>query len=165
MIPAVQAAFASLRAEGSRPAQVRRVEDAFRNITARQRFSAGTMALFGLLALLIGATGVYGVMSSLIAQRTREIGVRVALGATGPRILGTVLGQAGRYLAIGLTVGLPSAWLVSRMFTALFFQVQPGDSWVYILVASLLTGVSLAAAFVPARRASQVDPLIALRTE
>jgi len=55
--------------------------------------------------------------------------------------------------------------LVSRMFTALFFQVQPGDSWVYILVASLLTGVSLAAAFVPARRASQVDPLIALRTE
>jgi predicted permease len=165
MIPAVQAAFASLRAEGSRPADVRRVEDAFRNITARRRFSAGTMALFGLLALLIGATGVYGVMSSLVAQRTREIGVRVALGASRPRILGTVLGQVARYLALGLTVGLPSAWLVSRTFTALFFQVQPGDSWVYLLVASLLTAVSLAAAFIPARRASRVDPLVALRTQ
>ena len=165
MIPAVQAAVASLRTEGSRPAQVRGVEDAFRDITARRRFSAGTMAMFGLLALFIGAAGVYGVMSSLVAQRTREIGVRVALGATGPRIPATVLGQVGRYLALGLAVGLPSAWLVSRMFTALFFQVRPGDLWVYVVVASLLTGVGLAAAFVPARRASHVDPLIALRAE
>jgi len=165
MIPTVQAAIASLRTEGSRPAQVRRVEDAFRNITARRRFSAGTMAVFGLLSLFIGAAGVYGVVSSLVAQRTREIGVRVALGATGSRILAAVLGQVGRYLALGLAVGLPSAWLVSRMFTALFFQVRPGDPWVYLLVASLLTGVGLAAAFVPARRAAHVDPLIALRTE
>jgi putative ABC transport system permease protein len=165
MIPAVRAVFASLRTEGSGPVEVRRIEDAFRNITVRRRFSTDTMAVFGVLALLIGAAGVYGVMSSLVAQRTRELGVRVALGATGPRILVTILGQVGRYLALGFAVGLPAAWLVSRMFAALFFQVRPGEPWVYLLVACLLTAVGLAAALVPARRASRVDPLIALRAE
>jgi putative ABC transport system permease protein len=165
VIPAIQTAIARLRPEGSRPAQVRRIEDAFRNITARRRFSAGAMALFGLLALVIGAAGVFGVMSSVVAQRTREIGLRMALGATASQVVAAVLGQIARYLAAGLLIGLPAAWLISRTLGALFFQVRPGDLWIYAVVASVLVAVGFAAAIVPARRASRVDPLVALRAE
>jgi ABC-type antimicrobial peptide transport system permease subunit len=165
VVPALQAAIASLRPEGSRPAEIRPVEGAFRNITARRRFSAGLMALFGALALLIGAAGVYGVVSSSVAQRTREIGLRQALGATRAQIAGAVLAQIGRQLAVGLTLGLLVAWFVSRGFAALFFEVRPTDAWVYALVASVLMVVGVAAALVPARRASRVDPLVALRVE
>jgi ABC-type antimicrobial peptide transport system permease subunit len=164
VIPALQTAIASLRPDGSAPAQVRRVEDAFRNITARRRFSAGTMAIFGVLALVIGAAGVYGVMSSLVAQRTREIGVRLALGATGSQIVRGVLSQMGRHVAIGLVIGLLIAWLASKTF-ATFFLLNPTDVWIYFAVAIILAAVGLAAAFLPARRASRVDPLLALRTE
>jgi putative ABC transport system permease protein len=165
VVPAIQTVLATLRPEGSRPAQIRLVEDAFRNITARRRFSAGAMAIFGILALLIGAAGVYGVMSSVVAQRTREIGVRVALGATSSQIVGAVLAQMGRCVAFGLMLGLPIAWLISRTFTALFFQVRPTDLWIYVAVAGILAVVGLVAAFIPARRASLIDPLLALRSE
>jgi putative ABC transport system permease protein len=165
VIPAIQGAIAALAAPGSQPPLIRPVEDAFRNITARRRFGATSMALFGALALLIGATGVYGVMSSLVAQRTREIGVRLALGATVSQIVRAVLGPMARYVALGLALGLPIAWLVTRTSAALFFQVRPTDAWVYLVVAAVLGGVGLTAALVPARRASRVDPLTALRAE
>jgi predicted permease len=163
--PDLHAAIAALRPSGSRPAQIRLVEDAFRNITARRRFSAGAMAIFGVLALLIGASGVYGVMSSLVTQRTREIGLRMALGATRRRMLGAVVAQMGRSVALGLAAGLPIAWLVSRAFASQFFQVRPSDPWIYAAVGGILGAVGVAAAFVPARRASLVDPLVALRSE
>jgi ABC-type antimicrobial peptide transport system permease subunit len=116
------------------------------------------------LALVIGAAGVYGVMSSLVAQRTREIGVRLALGATGSQIVRAVLSQMGRHVAIGLFIGLLIAWLASKTFAA-FFLLNPTDLWIYFAVAIILAVVGLAAAFIPARRASRVDPLLALRTE
>jgi predicted permease len=165
VIPAVQAALTALRPANSRPAQVRVVEDAFRNITARRRFSAAVMTALGILAVLIGASGVYAVMTSLVAQRTREIGVRMALGASPQRILRTVVGQIGRYLAIGLAVGLPAAWIVSRGFGGLFFEVRPTDLWIYALVTVMLTAIGVAAALIPARRAALIDPLLALRTD
>ena len=165
LVPTVQATLASLRPANNRPAQVRVVEDAFRNITARRRFSATVMTVLGLLAVLIGASGVYAVMSSLVAQRTREIGVRMALGATPRRILGTVVGQIGTFLAIGLAAGLPAAWAVSRAFGGLFFEVRPTDLWIYATVAVILTAICLGAALLPARRASSIDPLAALRAE
>jgi hypothetical protein len=114
---------------------------------------------------LFGDHDVYAVMSSLVAQRTREIGVRMAVGATPRRILWTVVGQIGRYLAIGLAAGLPAAWAVSRAFGGLFFEVRPTDLWIYATVAVILTTVGLGAALLPARRASTIDPLVALRAE
>ena len=161
----VQAMLKTMRPADSTPAQVRLVEDAFRNITARRRFGATAMMVFGLFALLIGASGVYAVMSSLVAQRTREIGVRMALGATRGRMVGSILAQIGRHLALGLAVGLPAAWMVSRSFDVVFYQVRPSDLWIYAVVGCVLGIVGFAAALVPARRASLVDPLVALRTE
>jgi putative ABC transport system permease protein len=165
LVPAVQAMLASMRPANHPPAQIRLVEDAFRNITARRRFSAAVMTVLGILAVLIGASGVYAVMSSVVAQRTREIGVRMALGASPRRIMITVIGQIGWYLAIGLAVGLPAAWAVSRAFGGVFFQVQPTDLWIYATVAVVITATGLGAAFLPARRASSVDPLLALQAE
>jgi predicted permease len=165
LIPPIQGAIAGLAPAGGQPPLVRPVEDAFRNITARRRFSATSMALFGALALLIGATGVYGVMSSLVAQRTREIGVRLALGATVSQVVRDVLGPMARYVALGLAVGLPIAWLATRTSATLFFQVRPTDAWVYLVVAGVLAAVGLTAALVPAHRASRVDPVTALRAD
>jgi putative ABC transport system permease protein len=165
VIPSLQATIATLRPAGSPPAQLRTVEEAFRNITARRRFSARLMAVFGILTMLIGAAGVYGVMSSVGAQRMREIAVRVALGATRTQIFSIVFRQTVQYITLGLVLGLPAAWLVSRTFSAIFFQVRSTDLWIYIAVAFLLASVGSAASFIPARRASLVDPLLVLRTE
>jgi predicted permease len=165
VMPEIQAAIATLREPRGQPVLIRPIEDAFRNITARRRFSAGTMVIFGVLALFIGAVGVYGVMASVVAQRSREIGVRMALGATRQQIVSAVLGQASRVIVAGLAVGLPAAWLVTRGFGALFFEVRPTDGWVYAIAGGALAGVALVAALVPARRASRVDPLAALRAE
>ncbi len=165
VIPGLQTAIDAMRPPGGRPVLIRPVEDAFRNITARRRFSAGSMAIFGLLALVIGAVGVYGVTASLVARRTREIGVRLTLGATPRQIVGDLVGQASRMVGAGLVLGLPAAWLVSRGFESLFFEVRPTDAWVYLIVAAVLIVFTVLAALVPARRASHVDPLVALRAE
>ena len=161
----VQALMATMREPGGRPVEVRLIEDAFRNITARRRFSAQAMVAFGLLALLIGASGVYAVMSSLVTQRTREFGIRMALGAASARMVSRVLAQLGVYVAAGLAVGLPAAWLVVRAFDVVFYEVRPTDAWIYGSVAVLLGAVGIVSALVPARRAARVDPMIALRSE
>jgi len=167
-LPVVQrlhAAIAPLRGQGDPPLVIRPVEDAFRNITARRRFTAEAMGTFAILALLIGASGVYAVMSSLVAQRTREIGVRLALGATPRRMLRDVLTHIVRQLAAGLAVGFPAAWLTARGFENLFFGVRAIDPATYAAVASGLLIVGIAAGVIPARRASRIDPLISLRSE
>jgi predicted permease len=165
VIPGIRGAVSTLRPADSSPAQLRLVEDAFRNITERRRFSATAMIAFGILAVLIGASGVYGVMSSLVAQRTREIGVRLALGATPRRMVAMILEQIARHVALGLLIGLPAAWMVSKSFDVVFYQVHPSDLWIYVVVSLVLSAVGVAAALVPARRASQVDPQLALRAD
>ena len=112
---------------------------------------------------MIGAAGVYAVMAAFVVQQTREIGVRVALGATPQRIERGVLKLAIRHLAIGLVLGLPVAWWFSRGFSALFFQVTPADASVYLGVTTLLSAVGLLAAWIPARRAARIDPIQTLR--
>jgi putative ABC transport system permease protein len=102
-------------------------------------------------------------MASFVAQQTREIGVRLALGATPSRIQRGVLVQAWRHLAAGLVLGVPVAWWLSRGFEALLFQVTAADVSVYLVVAGLLAAAGILAAWRPARRASRVDPLISLR--
>jgi putative ABC transport system permease protein len=123
------------------------------------------MSVFGALALLIGAAGVYAVMAFVVAQRTREIGIRIAVGASAGRVLRTVLAQAGRHLVIGLALGLLAAWAASGIFSSVLFEVQPTDPLVYALAAGVLLAIGLVASIVPAMRATRVDPLVALRTE
>jgi predicted permease len=165
VIPGIRALLAPWQPAGSGPAEIRSVEDAFRNITADRRFNAALMALFGVLAIFIGAAGVYGVMASIVAQRTREIGVRVALGATTNRVIAAVIEQAVRYVVIGLLVGLPVAFGVSRIFRSLLFEVANTDWQIYATVAGVVLAIGLLAAFRPALRAARVDPLVALRTD
>ena len=163
--PAVASLLDRLGSPNSRPANVRVLEDAFRAITAGRRFAAGLMALFGVLAVLIGAAGIYGVMASIVAQRSREIGIRLALGATGRAVVADVLGWAGRHLAAGLVIGLVVAAVVSRGFGSMFFGVTPGDLSVYAVVGVICLIAGLLASAIPARRAAQVDPLTTLRAE
>jgi putative ABC transport system permease protein len=164
LVPALSAAVASVMPPGSRPARVVVLDDRFRALTADRRFSAGLMLVFGALALVIGAAGVYSVMAFTVSQQTRDLGVRVSLGATRGAIIGQVLAQAGRYIAAGTAIGLAAAWAVSGWLSSLLFGVTATDPSIYAIVAVTIGAVSAAAAFVPAWRASRIDPLTALRT-
>jgi ABC-type antimicrobial peptide transport system permease subunit len=121
-------------------------------------------ATVGLIALALGAVGLYGVIACLVGERTRELGVRIALGASRRTIARLVLGRAGRLAAIGIALGLAMAALGGRALSGLLY-VSPFDPVVLLTVALILGGVTLLAAWLPARRASRVDPLVALRID
>ncbi len=131
----------------------------------RQRFSMSVMSAFAFVALLLCASGIYGIISFTTTQRTREIGVRMALGADGPMIRGMVLREAATVILIGLALGIAGALAASRFLQTLLFEVRPGDPLTIASVSLLLAVVGLAACYAPARRATRVDPLIALRSE
>jgi ABC-type antimicrobial peptide transport system permease subunit len=139
------------------------VDDAFGRLTALRRFNGLLMSLFAGLAMLIGCAGVYAAMASAVAQRTREIGVRMALGASAGTIRRSVLAESGRFLLLGLAIGLPSGWLMSRSFGSIFFQVAPGDASIHTVVAAVVVGAGFVAAALPAHRAARVDPVVTLR--
>ena len=129
------------------------------------RTGAALLSLFGGLALLLAAIGVYGIMSYSVGRRTREIGIRMAIGARSADVLGLILNQGLLIVAVGMVLGLGAAWLVARNFENLLFGVGAGDPATYALITLLLAGVALFACWLPARRATKVDPLVALRTE
>jgi hypothetical protein len=139
------------------------VDDAFSRLTELRRFNGLLMLLFAVLAMLIGCAGVYAAMASAVTQRTREIGVRMALGASTGQIRRSVLTESARYLLVGLVIGLPGGWLMSRSFGSIFFEVAPGDVSIHALVAAVLLVAGIIAAAVPARRAAHVDPVVTLR--
>ncbi len=132
---------------------------------AAPRFRTLVLAIFAALAVSLAMAGVYGVMAYLVSQRSNEIGLRMALGAS-PRDISRLVLREGMLLAgIGLVLGLAGAAAATRLLTSILFEVKPGDPMTYIGVALLLAAVTLAAGYIPARRASKVDPLVALRQE
>jgi predicted permease len=137
----------------------------FDALVAQRRFNMLLLALFGVLGLSIASVGIYGVMAYVVSQRTQEIGIRMALGALPSTILMSVLGSALLTMAMGLAIGLIGAWGLTGLVRGFLFDVQPHDPRVYAGVLLVLAITGLAAAFGPARRASSVDPLIALRME
>ena len=141
------------------------LERTFEAMLAERRFNMIVIALFGGLAALVAAIGVYGLMAFVVAQRTREIGVRVALGAVPRGILRLVLGRAASLLLIGLAIGLAGAAALEQFVRVFLFNARPHDPALYVAVAVVLLGAGLIAAYGPARRAARVDPLVALRAE
>jgi predicted permease len=141
------------------------VEQQFRNNIAIERFVAGTSTAFAVLGTVLAALGLYGVLAYSVAQRSREIGLRVALGAPTSRIRGMVLRQVTRMAVIGVILGAAAAWLLGRAAGSLLFGVEAGDPLMLTAAAVVVAAVALGAASIPARRASRVDPMSVLRYE
>src|SRR5262249_32149146 len=129
------------------------------------RMGAGLIGVFGLLALLVAAVGLYGVMSYAVSQRTREIGVRMALGARARDVVRLVVREAVTLVVIGTAAGLGLAAALSRLVASFLFGVGPMDAATFAAIPILLATVALIASYLPARRAMKVDPMVALRCD
>ncbi|HMF60126.1 MAG TPA: FtsX-like permease family protein, partial [Vicinamibacterales bacterium] len=147
------------------PVTVRTMDDVLDASTGRQRLYAVLTGIFGVVALALSIVGIFGVVSYVAAQRTREIGVRMALGAQQREILQLVIGQGMRPILVGIAAGIAGAIGVTRFISKLLFGVAPLDPLTFGIAVVVLTAVGLAACWIPARRATRVDPLMALRAE
>ena len=132
---------------------------------AARRVPVMLMSAFGALALLLASVGIYGVMSYSVTQRTNEIGIRIALGASRVNVLGLVLRRGLMLAACGVVVGLAGSFALTRLLTTQLFGVSATDPVTFIMVSLTLMAVALLATYLPARRAMKVDPLVALRYE
>jgi predicted permease len=145
--------------------QLQTMSDVVADSLVRPRFLSLLLGSFSVIALSLAAIGIYGVMAYSVTQRTQEIGVRVALGATTGNVLSMVVGEGLRMTVIGLAAGLTGALVLTRVMASLLFEVSATDPLTFVLVGICLTIVGLLACFVPARRAARVDPMVALRYE
>jgi putative ABC transport system permease protein len=161
---AVRAELRGIDAEVA-AADVRDMDTVVSGSVADRRMQMVLVAAFGGLALALAAVGLYGVMAFHVVQRTREMGVRLALGASRADVLGLVVGQGMRLVAVGLALGTVAAFAATRPMADLLHDVSPRDTAVFALAPILLAAVGLLACYIPARRATRVDPVVALRSE
>jgi putative ABC transport system permease protein len=136
-----------------------------RNSLYAARMGAMLLAGFGGLALLLASIGLYGVMSFAVSRRTRELGIRMALGARPGNVFQLVLRQGMTLVVVGLVIGLGVAWMVTRLLASFLYGVSTTDVLTFTAIPLLLAAVALVACYLPARRATKVDPLVALRYE
>jgi predicted permease len=159
----VQAALE--RATGLPASNVRSMDQIVHHSMARPRFSMRLMIAFGSVALLLAAAGLYGLIAYAVAQRTREIGIRLALGADGSRVKAMVIWRGLQLTLIGVGIGLAAAIGVTRLIARWLFEGEASDPMTFVVVSTVIVVVALLATWIPARRASRIDPMIALRCE
>ncbi|MGH7541409.1 MAG: FtsX-like permease family protein, partial [Gemmatimonadota bacterium] len=147
------------------PVRFRTLESVFSDSLADRRFSLLLLGVFGLTALLVAAAGLYGLISFLVAQQTREVGIRMALGAQTRDVLELVVGQGAALAGIGIACGLLAAFGLTRFLSGMLYDVPAVDPATFGGIALLLAVVALLACYLPARRAARVDPVVALRAE
>jgi putative ABC transport system permease protein len=143
----------------------RGMDEVFAESVSRPRLLANLLAIFAGLALLLAALGTYGILSYMVTERRREIGIRMALGAAQKTVVRMIMGQGVAIAAAGLAIGLAGALALNRVIATLLFGVAPTDPTTFLVVAATIVFVALLACFLPARRAARVDPMVVLRDE
>ena len=163
-VPALRSAIRGVNKEQYIP-EITTTERLLANSVARRRFNTLLLGVFSAVAVSLATIGMYGVMNYSVAQRTHEIGIRIALGAENTDVLRLVVGQGMTLAVVGTVAGVAAALAATRILSRLLYSVTPTDALTFIVASSLLLGVALVACFVPARRATKVDPIAALRYE
>src|SRR5260221_10175015 len=143
----------------------RSMEQVMDNSTGQRRFSTILLSVFAGVALALAVIGIYGIMSWSVAQRTQEIGIRMAVGADARGIFQLILGRGLRLAIAGLAIGLAATLALTRVLTTMLFEISPHDPWILASASLLMLAVTMAACYLPARRATRVDPIATLRTE
>jgi predicted permease len=153
-----------VQASGGLPTmKAQSMDEILSNSTAREDFNMVVMLVFGVSAMLLAAIGIYGLMANAVQQRTQEMGIRVALGAKANDIRNMVVLEAIRLTLVGVAIGVAAAWSLTRFIESFLFNVKPIDPFVFVVVPTLLSAIALVAAWLPALRASRVNPIEALR--
>jgi ABC-type lipoprotein release transport system permease subunit len=152
-------------APGWRVDDIRTMEQQVGMSIVPQRVAGAVLSVFGLVALMLVAVGLYGVVAYAVASRTREIGVRVALGARRTDVVRLMVQQGLRFAFFGALVGIPAGWAVSRLLSSFLIGEDTGNALTHVAAALLLGGIAFLAAWIPARRAARVHPMVALRDE
>jgi putative ABC transport system permease protein len=145
--------------------EAKTMDEVMASSVAQRRFSMTLLGLFAGCALLLAIVGIYGVLSHLVAQRTREIGIRMALGAQRSDLLIEIVGEGGKLVLAGTVAGIVGSFVVMRLLSALLFEIKPTDPLTFILTPGLLAVIGMLASYLPARRASRIDPISALHYE
>jgi putative ABC transport system permease protein len=146
-------------------ANIKTMENFFEESVAPRRFSVFLITVFAGIALVLSSIGIYSVISYSVSQRRNELGIRMALGAQARDILRLVVGQGFKFIALGIAIGLGAALALTRLLTSLLFNVSARDPFIFIAISLILAFVALLASYIPARRATKVDPIRALRYE